>query len=226
MTAAPLDAVSSVGGWPDSLLTAHVAAVGAVTLVTECGHVVQVDAARWHRPASAADHSVIQRCRGPVLDIGSGPGRMLTALSAQGIPCLGIDVSAGAVARARAAGGDCVEADVFAPLPAEGTWSSALLLDGNIGIGGDPARLLRRVAAVVAADATVIVEVDHVHRLRSTARRVRVTHDHVPSAWFAWAVVSVDELPALADDAGWAVAESWTLEDRCFQRLVRSGHSA
>ena len=37
--------------------------------------------------------------------------------------------------------------DVFDPLPGEGRWETALLADGNIGIGGDPVALLRRLRA-------------------------------------------------------------------------------
>jgi hypothetical protein len=33
-----------------------------------------------------------------------------------------------------------VQADLFGPLPGEGSWSHVLLADGNIGIGGDPGR--------------------------------------------------------------------------------------
>ena len=35
--------------------------------------------------------------------------------------------------------------DVFDPVPGEGRWETALLADGNIGIGGDPVALLERV---------------------------------------------------------------------------------
>jgi SAM-dependent methyltransferase len=226
MTVLPVGMPDTSDGWPDSLLASDVAHADVVTLMTECGISVQVDAARWHQPAGVADHSVIRRCRGPVVDIGSGPGRMLTALSAQGIPSLGVDVSTAVVARARKAGAQCVEGDVFDPVPSEGSWGTALLLDGNIGIGGDPVRLLRRLTAIVAHDGMVVVEVEPFHTARPTARRVRVAHHRVLSAWFAWAVVSVDELPALAHEAGWTVAETWTIDGRWFTRLIPVGTSS
>ena len=39
-------------------------------------------------------------------------------------------------------GGPALRRSVFDPLPGEGRWGTALLLDGNIGIGGDPRALL------------------------------------------------------------------------------------
>ena len=35
---------------------------------------------------------------------------------------------------------------MFEPLPGEGRWGTVLLLDGNVGIGGDPVALLERAA--------------------------------------------------------------------------------
>jgi hypothetical protein len=53
-----------------------------------------------------------------------------------------------------------VRRDVFARVPGEGRWSHVLLADGNIGIGGDPVRLLVRAAGLVAAGGTLLVETD------------------------------------------------------------------
>lgn len=194
----------------------------SVTVLTECGSHLTVDVGRWHAPADEADHSVLRRCCGPVLDIGSGPGRIVSALAARSIPALGIDISAAAVERAAASGATCVLADVFGAVPDPGGWGTALLLDGNIGIGGDPVALLRRVAELVTPSGSVIVEVEPLHRPVVTSRRVRVVHGSDLSSWFAWAVVSVDELPALADESGWVVTETWCRDDRWFTRLDRA----
>ena len=225
MTITPLRNEPVVAGWPDSVLASPGATPHSVTLVTECGHSMVVDVARWHSPASDADISVIERCHGPVLDVGSGPGRIVRALGAQGIPGLGIDLSRAAVEHAFAAGAACVVADVFDTVPGEGTWKTALLLDGNIGIGGDPVRLLRRLAELVTTCGTLVVEVER-HRGVSAARRVQVAHGTTLSAWFDWAVVSLDELPAHATESGWTVAEMWSRGERWFMRLVRSGSSS
>ena len=48
--------------------------------------------------------------------------------------------------------------DVFAPLPGEGRWCTALLADGNVGIGGDPVALLRRLRAGARPARRVVVE--------------------------------------------------------------------
>ena len=60
----------------------------------------------------------------------------------------------------RRRGGVALRRDVFDPLPGEGRWSHVLLVDGNIGIGGDPGVLLRRCAGLLRRGGTVLVEVD------------------------------------------------------------------
>jgi SAM-dependent methyltransferase len=221
MTIAPLRDVSAGSGWPDSVLGPPSVAAPPVTLVTECGRSIPVDVARWHSPASEADRTVVERCEGPVLDIGSGPGRIVRAIAAEGLSVLGVDVSSVAVDHALAAGSPCVLVDVFGDVPGAGTWRSALLLDGNSGIGGDPVRLLRRVAELVSGGGSVVVEVEPMHRGGTPTRRVQVVHGDDLSAWFSWAVVSVDELPGYAAASGWMVDETWTCGDRWFTRLVR-----
>lgn len=223
MTIAAIRTVDSPVGWPDVVLSSADGPHEAVVLVTECGRTLYVDAARWHQPAGVADHSVIRRCVGPVLDIGCGPGRMLIALEAQGIASLGVELSEAAADRARSSGAVCVTADVFRRVPSEGGWATALLLDGNVGIGGDPTRLLRRVAELVTPDGAVVIEVEPPHHGRSSARRVQVTHGSTSSAWFAWAVVSIDEIPLYAAETGWSVAETWSCDSRWFVRLARAG---
>ena len=48
--------------------------------------------------------------------------------------------------------------DVFDRVPGEGRWHTVLLADGNIGIGGDPVRLLQRVRTLLATGGRVVVE--------------------------------------------------------------------
>ncbi len=45
-------------------------------------------------------------------------------------------------------------------MPGAGRWRTVLLADGNIGIGGDPAALLRRVLALLGPGGRVLAEVD------------------------------------------------------------------
>ena len=95
-----------------------------------------------------------------MLDVGCGPGRLLAALAAEGRAATGIDISPVAVRLARRRGGQAICASVFSPLLEAGAWRSVLLLDGNVGIGGDPERLLARVAELLTPGGEAIVEVE------------------------------------------------------------------
>ncbi|MFD9907739.1 class I SAM-dependent methyltransferase, partial [Streptomyces sp. NPDC059063] len=114
------------------------------------GWLLPLDVERWCAAPDTADRSALRRCAGSVLDIGCGPGRLVAALAAAGHRALGIDVSEAAVRHTLRLGGAALRRSVFDPLPGEGRWGTALLLDGNIGIGGDPAALLARVARLLA----------------------------------------------------------------------------
>src|SRR5262245_58412303 len=92
------------------------------------------------------DHAVVALCQGPTIDLGCGPGRLVARLVQRGVPALGVDQSATAVALARRSGAPALRRDVFDPLPGTGRWHTVLLADGNIGLGGDPWRVLHRAA--------------------------------------------------------------------------------
>lgn len=77
---------------------------------------------RWCAGPDPADRTVLARCAGSVLDIGCGPGRMVTALARAARPALGIDTAPAAVARTRSEGGSALLRSVFQNLPAEGWW--------------------------------------------------------------------------------------------------------
>lgn len=130
------------------------------------GHRHELPVHRWRSDATAADETALRAAasaRGPVLDIGCGPGRLVAELARRGTPCLGIDVSAAAVAIARARGAMAQRRDVFARLPGEQRWGAALLVDGNIGIGGDPLVLLRRCAHLLASGGLLIADLSTRH---------------------------------------------------------------
>lgn len=122
------------------------------------GWLLLLEVERWCSEADAVDLEVVRRCEGAVLDVGCGPGRLVAALGARGWPVLGIDVSEEAVARTIGLGGQALRRSVFEALPAEGRWGTALLLDGNLGIGGDPSALLARMAQLLCPGGMLIAE--------------------------------------------------------------------
>ncbi|SBT65780.1 Methyltransferase domain-containing protein [Micromonospora sediminicola] len=175
--------------------------------------------AAWCGGLVDGDESLLRRCVGPVLDVGCGPGRLAGALAARGHPVLGIDVSAEAVRLALLRKVSVLRRDVFAPLPGEGRWARVLLADGNIGIGGDPARLLRRCRQVAASRGAVLVELDP-PGAPSWAGHLRLSVDgERASAPFPWAYVGVDDVAALARTVGLRVREQWTEAGRWFASM-------
>ena len=168
--------------------------------------------------ATPGDKSILDRCEGPTLDIGSGPGRLTVALSERGIPALGIDITPYAVGLARSSGALVMLRDVFDRVPGTGRWGTVLLADGNIGIGGDPAALLRRVGELLAPNGQALVELDPPG---SPLRReqVRLCHAGSASAWFPWAYVGADHIDEVAEEAGLGEVDPWSVDDRWFASI-------
>jgi len=193
---------------------------GTVRLVHDTGHVEHHDVDRWWRDADAVDRSALARCDGPTVDIGCGPGRLSLALTLRGVATLGIDVCREAVVTTRARGAAAIRRDVFATLPGEGRWHWALLADGNIGIGGDPGRLLRRVAGIVTPDGKVLVEVSPGDVDLRGHSRIQDADGHLGSP-FPWAVLGGPALARLARRGGWTVEQSWRDGGRHFVVLHR-----
>lgn len=176
---------------------------------------------RWLGPLTLADEAVLARAAvaAPVLDVGCGPGRHVHALAHRGVLALGIDISAIAIAHARRRGAPAVEASVFAHVPNAGQWGSALLLDGNVGIGACPQTLLRRLTRLVLSGGTVLVELDP-PGAPTGVEQLRLEGGGSVSAWFEWAHVGVDGIAPLAAAAGLAVVEVWEGSGRWFAALV------
>jgi hypothetical protein len=150
--------------------------------------------------------------------VGSGPGRLTVALAERGIPALGIDVTPYAVRVARAAGALTLVRDVFGHVPGAGRWMTVLLADGNIGIGGDPVALLRRVAELLGPLGKALVEVQPPGSpLRKEQVRLRASGKI--GAWFPWAYVGADQIAEIAASAGLAAQESWSAHGRWFTSL-------
>jgi SAM-dependent methyltransferase len=177
--------------------------------------------AAWHGDADATELELLVGLTPPVLDVGCGPGRIVAALAATGVPVLGIDVAPSALALAVRTGAAVLHRSVFQRLPGEGRWGTALLLDGNVGIGGDPERLLRRIADTLRPGGEAVVEVEgpgsptEVDRVRLQRAGLDV------SPWFPWAWVGADDLPGMATGAGFSSARVETRDGRHFGRLQR-----
>ena len=175
---------------------------------------------RWLGAADAADAEALALAEPWVLDLGCGPGRHLAALRASGKPALGVDLSPVAVRLARRRGAAAIPGDVFGDVPWAGRWRTALLLDGNIGIGGAPGALLRRTRELLAPGGAALVELD-APGAPTFRTRIRLEAPGVVSDWFGWARVGVDGIAALAARAGLAVEEVHCAGGRWLARLRR-----
>lgn len=183
------------------------------------GRVLPLPVARWAGPADAADESMLSRAEGPVLDVGCGPGRLTAALHTRGVDVLGLELVDEIPVLARAAGAPLLLGDVFGDVPRAGQWRTVLLADGNVGIGGDAARMLRRVRRLLAPGGRILVEL-HAEPA-PPAGPVRLETLGTTSAWFSWALVGTATLVPAALAAGLRVQEAWTAGGRDFTALVR-----
>lgn len=216
---APADVYQGDRDWPADLFTRR---VGRVELESDRGHTIALDCTRWHGHLERADRAVLARCRGPVLDVGCGPGRHVTALADRGMQALGIDTSLAAVATAQARGAPAVHMSVFGPVPKRGWWATVLLLDGNVGIGGDVARLLGRVRELLRPGGQVLIETAS-PLARSEETWVRVRHGGRAGSWFRWAWTTPADLQRTAARLGLGVDDVFAAQDRWFAQLRIEG---
>jgi len=174
----------------------------------------------WAAPARPEELALLRGLVGPVLDLGCGPGRLVAALAEMGTPALGVDASPVAIESARRLGAPVLQRSVFEPLPGEGRWRSVLLFDGNVGIGGDPVGLLRRLVALLAVGGSAMVEVDPPGS-PTMATDARIERAGEITEWFPWACVGADELVAVAADAGLLHREWRSVGGRWFGLLEK-----
>lgn len=186
------------------------------------GTVVAVPLERYVGPPDATDERLMRDVRGPVLDVGCGPGRHLRALAGLGVFALGVDLSPVAVELATGRGGRAIVASIFDELPGGGSWRTALLLDGNVGIGGTPSRLLARIGTLLRADGEVLVELDPPGvPTGSTLARIEMPGD--VSSWFPWARVSISDVEQIAAPSGFRPRRVSCRDGRWFATLVKQG---
>ena len=189
-------------------------------LRVDTGGTITLDLARWRADPDHHESMLLDRVLDPVLDIGCGPGRVVRALAASGRMALGIDSAPAAAAEATRLGAPVLRRSVFSPLPGEGRWGTALLLDGNVGIGGDPVALLRRCHDLLRPGGMVVTEIAP-PGTPSTPMTVRVESGDESGPWFAWAVVGVDAWADLAQEAGLCSAGFECVGQRWFGEAVR-----
>jgi SAM-dependent methyltransferase len=180
------------------------------------GGVHRFEPEEWCRDALPGDEALLEPCDGATLDVGCGPGRLAAALAARGTPALGIDLSPAAVRLARSRGAVALCRDVFGPLPGAGRWRHLLLADGNVGIGGDPGRLLARCRRLLAVGGRIQAEVG-APGTRSWSGRTAVSGspDRLP-----WAVLGIDDVAGVASAAGLRVLDTRTEAGRWFATLT------
>ena len=163
---------------------------------------LDLPAGAWSGPVEG-DPALLDLCCGPTLDVGCGPGRMTQLLAERGAIVLGIDVVPEAVWQTRDRGVAAILRDVFERVPAEGRWQTVLLADGNLGIGGDPVRLLQRIGELLVRGGRVVADLAP----PGTGLRrgeVRLTAGGLTSQPFPWCVVGVDAVADLAAAAGFS----------------------
>lgn len=189
----------------------------------EGGRPCELPVRDWTGDQLEGDQTLLARCQGPTLDIGCGPGRLAAALLARRVLALGIDISREAVAMARARGAAVLQRDVFGSLPRQGGWQHALLADGNIGIGGDPIRLLARCRDLLTPTGTVLLDLQGTGAHLRTDR-VRLVAGDLASEWFPWSSLPTGALPAIAAATGFSVQGIWRSAGRWQAELLVSGH--
>ena len=176
-------------------------------LRSRAGRLAAHDLGPYFAPLGRAELWLMGLAAGPVVDVGCGPARHARHLQAAGLRAVGLDTSAGALATARALGLRlAVQADALTgPIPAG--FGTALLLDGNVGMGGSPAgaaALLARLAGAAGDGARLLVG-GRAPRGRRPWRRLVLRAEYLGRAgpWFDWLVPSLATLTAMAAAAGW-----------------------
>ncbi|MFQ6394500.1 methyltransferase domain-containing protein [Nocardia sp. KC 131] len=170
-----------------------------------------------------ADIALTCCCDGPTVDLGCGPGRLVAALLQRGIAALGVDISPMAVSVTRFRGAPALRRDLFGPLPGAGRWSYAILADGNIGIGGDPVRILSRAAELLARDGVAVVEFAR-PGTGVVNRTIRLETATKVGEWFPWTRVGIDHAGQVAAAAGLRVLTTADVSGRHIAWLHRGDY--
>lgn len=209
-------------GWPadERLFAAALHEGHPLHLVASDGRRVPFNVERWRSAADAADLSLVDRCHGATLDIGCGPGRLTVELARRDSSSLGVDVTQAAVDLTRAAGAPAICRSVFDRLPREGSWDTVLLADGNLGISGNPERLLSRVGQLLRPGGSLLVEPTS-HEADEVVSVKMSNGSNAVSREFLWANLGPQAVRRRAVDAGFVHTESWSVDRRQFLAFTR-----
>lgn len=173
----------------------------------------------------AVDETLLALCRGRTIDLACGPGRLVEELRRRGVSAMGVDTSPAAVALVRERGAKAELADIFDIVPHEGHWDTVLLVDGNIGIGGDPGRVIGRAHDIACESGTVHVEVA-APGTGFVAERLRIESDETAGPWYDWARIDADTLAPLAAARGLVPVGVTAIAGRHFAHFVKPPYSS
>lgn len=178
------------------------------------------------------DHRAMVFCRGRVLDIGVGAGRIALELQRRGVAVTGLDTSRGAIEVSRRRGlRDTVLTTVDEFSRADVRYDTFLLLGNNLGLIEGPERapvLLAALARLAAPGARIVAQgtdpygtTDPLHVAyhagnRARGRlggqlRLRLRYREVASDWFDYLNCSVAELTDLLAGTSWRLK---SIDDR------------
>jgi SAM-dependent methyltransferase len=174
------------------------------------------------------ERSALSHCRGRVVDVGCGAGRISLYLQEKGHSVVGIDNSPGAIEVCRARGVKELLNIPFTQIDHRvGLIDSFVLFGNNFGLFGSLKRarwLLRRLKSLSSSHALIIAQTtdpyrtenpDHLayhERNRQRGRlggqlRIRVRYRKIIGPWMDYLFVSKNELEQIVTGTGWAVQQ-------------------
>jgi SAM-dependent methyltransferase len=192
-------------------------------VVRDDGWTNHVPLSRWHeaRDVSAFEEQLLRNATPPlVLDIGCGTGRHLRWLSTHGYDAVGIDISEGAIRRARQFVGCRASVDSVWTHEANCKYNTIALMNSGLGIIGHSRRLydfLCRMSLWLRPGGRLLVSgIDwrqptdpiHIRYLTDNDRpykgevRLKLCYRDIQSDWFDWVWIDPDLLMNVAMSIG------------------------
>jgi SAM-dependent methyltransferase len=185
---------------------------------------------RWPAPQRRAMRFV----RGRVLDVGCGAGRVCLHLEERGHEVVGIDLSPGAIEVCRQRG--VADARVLAIEEVDeslGVFDTIVMFGNNFGLFADAKRAVRLLGVfhrITSPKGRIVAESRDVYRTDDPAHvryqasnrergrmsgqiRIRVRFRDAATPWFDYLMVSLAEMRALAEPAGWKIARVFESDD-------------